>query len=65
MAPVAAFTRRNGEHVIVHRCLTCRFERYNRIAADDYFDLVLSLPLVEAKVLPRSRPIKPHASDAA
>jgi ribosome biogenesis GTPase len=47
MAPVGAFVRRNGEHAVVHRCLTCRFERYNRIAADDYFDLVLSLPLVE------------------
>lgn len=45
MAPVGAFERRNGEHVVVHRCLSCRFERYNRIAADDDFDLVLSLPL--------------------
>lgn len=44
MAPVGAFVRRNGEHAIVHRCLTCRFERHNRIAADDDFDLVLSLP---------------------
>jgi hypothetical protein len=49
MAPIGAFVRRNGEHVVVHRCLTCRFERYNRIAADDYFDLVLSLPLMEAR----------------
>jgi RNHCP domain-containing protein len=49
MAPVGAFVRPNGEHVVVHRCLTCRFERYNRIAADDYFELVLSLPLVEAQ----------------
>jgi len=49
MAPIGAFVRRNGEHVVVHRCLTCRFERYNRIAADDYFDLVLSLPPVEAR----------------
>jgi hypothetical protein len=49
MAPIGAFVRRNGEHVVIHRCLTCRFERYNRIAADDYFELVLSLPLVEAR----------------
>jgi hypothetical protein len=49
MAPVGAFVRRNGEHVVVHRCLTCRFERYNRIAADDYFELVLSLPLIEGR----------------
>jgi hypothetical protein len=44
MAPIGAFTRRNGEHVLVHRCLTCGFERHNRIAADDDFDLVLQLP---------------------
>ena len=47
MAPVAAFTRRNGEHAIVHRCAECGFERYNRIAADDDFVLVLKLPAVE------------------
>lgn len=46
MKPIGAFIRQNGEHAIVHRCLTCGFERYNRIAADDYFDLVLRLPLV-------------------
>jgi hypothetical protein len=57
MAPVGAFARRNGEHVIVHRCLSCRFERYNRIAADDYFELVLTLPLVEA--WPRAAVMEP------
>jgi hypothetical protein len=46
MAPVGAFQRPNGEHVVVHRCLGCGFERFNRIAADDDFDLVLSLPMV-------------------
>ncbi len=46
MAPVGAFRRPKGEYVVVHRCLACSFERYNRIAADDNFDLVLSLPLV-------------------
>lgn len=49
MAPIGVFNRRNGEHVVVHRCLTCHFERYNRIAADDYFDLVLGLPVVPAR----------------
>ncbi len=57
MAPVAHFTRRNGEYAIVHRCLSCRFERYNRIAADDYFELVLSLPLVDP------RPARPAVWD--
>jgi hypothetical protein len=49
MEPAGAFRRRNGEHVIVHRCLSCGFERYNRIAADDDFVLVLRLPAVEAR----------------
>lgn len=46
MAPIGAFQRPNGEHCIVHRCLGCGFERFNRIGADDDFDLVLSLPVV-------------------
>jgi RNHCP domain len=49
MQPAGAFRRRNGEHVIVHRCLSCGFERYNRIAADDDFVLVLRLPAMEAR----------------
>jgi len=32
--------------VIVHRCLGCGFERFNRIAADDDFELVLALPVL-------------------
>jgi hypothetical protein len=45
MEPIGAFVRpKNGEHVLVHRCLGCGFERFNRIAADDDFDLVLALP---------------------
>lgn len=48
MPPVGAFTRRNGEHAVVHRCTDCGFERYNRIAADDDFVLVLKLPAVQA-----------------
>ncbi len=46
MAPIGAFQRPNGEHVIVHHCERCSFERFNRIQADDDFDLVLSLPVV-------------------
>ena len=44
MAPAGAYTRANGEHVLVHRCLTCDVERHNRIAADDDFELGLGLP---------------------
>ena len=46
MQPISSFQRRNGEHVLVHRCLGCGFERFNRIAADDDFELVLSLPVL-------------------
>jgi hypothetical protein len=44
MQPIGSFQRLKGEHVLIHRCLGCGFERFNRIAADDDFDLVLSLP---------------------
>jgi hypothetical protein len=49
MVPVGAFTRPKGEHVLVHRCLSCGFERHNRIAADDDFAAVLRLPPVEPR----------------
>jgi RNHCP domain len=58
MEPIGAFQRPNGEHCVVHRCLGCGFERFNRIGADDDFDLVLSLPVVP----PRSA--RPGAGDA-
>jgi DNA-directed RNA polymerase subunit RPC12/RpoP len=60
MAPIGAFVRRNGEHAIIHRCLTCRFERYNRIAADDDFALVLSLPVLPARPMPVPEPASTH-----
>jgi hypothetical protein len=44
MEPIGSFQRRKGEYVLVHRCLDCELERFNRIAADDDFDLVLALP---------------------
>lgn len=50
MAPIGAFTRAKGEHVVVHRCLTCGFQRHNRIAADDNFDLVLALPRLKPRI---------------
>jgi hypothetical protein len=49
MQPIGCFQRAKGEFVIVHRCLDCGFERFNRIAADDDFDLVLSLPVLPAR----------------
>lgn len=44
MAPIGVFCQRNGEQSLVHRCLTCGVIRHNRIAADDDYDLVVSLP---------------------
>lgn len=35
MEPTGILTRRNGEQVIIHRCLGCGKEDPNRIAADD------------------------------
>ncbi len=35
MEPVGLFSRPSGEQVIIHRCLGCGFERFNRVAADD------------------------------
>ncbi len=35
MAPVGVLNRRNGEQMILHRCLGCGKEAPNRIAADD------------------------------
>lgn len=55
MEPIGRFQRRNGEHVLVHQCLGCGFERFNRIAADDDFDLVLALPLLTPRT---SREVK-------
>lgn len=43
MDPVAVTTRRTGEFVLTHRCTKCGFERYNRVAGDDDFDLVTKI----------------------
>lgn len=43
MEPVSVFSRRTGEHVLVHRCLSCRTLRYNRIAGDDDFEKIVEL----------------------
>ena len=43
MEPIGSFQRPNGEYVIVHCCFDCGLERFNRIAGDDDFDLLLSL----------------------
>jgi hypothetical protein len=46
MAPIGTFHRPKGEQVLLHRCLGCGVERYNRVAADDNPLACLRLPLV-------------------
>ncbi len=46
MKPIGVFTRRSGEYVLVHKCEKCGFERFNRIAGDDDFDLVTKLSTI-------------------
>ena len=57
MEPIGVFERPNGEEVIVHRCVRCGFERFNRVGADDDEAQVAALP----RVAPRSAP-RPDAS---
>jgi len=46
MAPIGVFVRRSGEQVLVHRCLGCGIERWNRVAADDHPLVLMTLPLL-------------------
>lgn len=50
MAPTGSFFRTNGEQVLLHRCLGCGFERYNRIAADDNPLLLMRLALITPRL---------------
>lgn len=43
MEPIGVLARRNGEQVILHRCLGCGKDDPNRIAADDNPTLLLTL----------------------
>ncbi len=47
MEPIGTAFRRNGEQVIVHRCLGCGDVRYCRAAADDHLLVCMRLPLME------------------
>ena len=54
MEPIGVFERPNGEEVIVHRCLICGFERFNRVGADDDEAAVAALPRVAPRSAPRA-----------
>ena len=59
MEPVGLFARPSGEQVVVHRCLGCGLERYNRVAADDNPLAVMRLPLVAAAQAPAAERARP------
>lgn len=47
MEPIGKVFKKDGEEVLVHRCLTCEFVRKNRIAGDDDFKLVENLNVLK------------------
>ncbi len=49
MDPVGVFSRRTGEFVLVQKCRRCGFERFNRVAGDDDFEMILALPRVVSR----------------
>ena len=51
MSPIGVFTRRTGEYVLVSKCQKCGEVRYNRIAGDDNFSMVLSLSTIPLKLV--------------
>lgn len=59
MEPVGLFERPNGEEVIVHRCVKCGFERFNRVGADDDEARVAGLPRVAPRSARRAEPDGP------
>ena len=54
MEPLGVFERPNGEEVIVHRCMLCGFERFNRVGADDDEAQVAALPRVTPRAARRA-----------
>jgi hypothetical protein len=54
MPPVGTFARPNGEQVLVHQCARCGFVRYNRVAADDNFLVIMRLALLPRPALARA-----------
>ncbi len=44
MEPIGRFYKRDGEEMLVHRCLNCGFVRWNRVAGDDDPSEIAKLP---------------------
>lgn len=58
MKPIAVFTKRTGEYVLVHHCKKCGYERYNRIAGDDDFEKITKLSTIPAPIINKAH--KPY-----
>ncbi len=43
MSPMGLMSRRTGEYVLTHKCKKCGFERLNRVAGDDDFNLICQI----------------------
>jgi len=48
MEPVGVEIK-DGEYIILHRCVSCGFEKRNKMAKDDNFDAVLQLSSHQTK----------------
>lgn len=47
MIPLGKFYKEDGEEVLIHKCDRCGVLKKNRIAGDDSFKLVESLPVLD------------------
>ncbi len=47
MLPIGKVLKKDGEEVIVHKCIKCGMVRKNRVAGDDDFKMVEELELFE------------------
>ena len=43
MMEPAGVTLKGGENVIIHRCVSCGFERSNKVGVEDDFDSVVKI----------------------
>ncbi|OGC78051.1 hypothetical protein A2619_03155 [candidate division WWE3 bacterium RIFOXYD1_FULL_39_9] len=51
MEPIGKYLKKDGEEVLVHKCVKCGFIRANRVAGDDSFDLVEKLPILAQDIV--------------
>lgn len=49
MKPIGKIYKKDGEEVLIHKCITCGTERKNRVAGDDSIDLIEKLLELDTK----------------